>query len=97
MKEDKQEIKVRFPEKIMGGSYANHMIVLHTKEEFIMDFIMASPPAGSVTARVITSPGHMKRIIKALQDNVKKYEDKFGEIQESKAPQGFIAPEVKPA
>ena len=97
MKENKQEIKVRFPEKIMGGSYANHMIVLHTKEEFIMDFIMASPPAGTVTARVITSPGHMKRIINALQDNVKKYEEKFGEIIEAKPPQGFIAPEVKPA
>lgn len=97
MKENKQEIKVRFPEKVMGGVYANHMIVLHTKEEFIMDFIMASPPAGTVTARVITSPGHTKRIINALQENVKKYEEKFGEIVESKPPQGFIAPEVKPA
>jgi len=97
VKEEKKEIKVRFPEEIMGGSYANHMIVLHTKEEFIMDFIMASPPAGSVTARVITSPGHMKRIIHALSDNVKKYEEKFGEIKEAQPPQGFIAPEVKPA
>lgn len=97
MKENKQEIKVRFPEKIMGGSYANHMIVLHTKEEFIMDFIMVSPPAGAVTARVITSPGHMKRIINALQDNVDKYEEKFGKIKEAQPPQGFIAPEVKPA
>jgi hypothetical protein len=97
MEENKKEIKVRFPEKIMGGSYANHMVVLHTKEEFIMDFIMASPPAGSVTARVITSPGHMKRIINALQDNVKKYEEKFGKIKEAQPPQGFITPEVKPA
>ena len=97
MEKKGKEIKVRFPEKLMGGSYANHMIVLHTREEFIMDFIMASPPAGTVTARVITSPGHIKRIIGALQDNVKKYEEKFGEIKEAKAPQGFIAPEVKPA
>jgi hypothetical protein len=97
MEKKEKELKVRFPEKLMGGSYANHMIVLHTREEFIMDFIMASPPAGNVTARVITSPGHMKRIIKALEGNVKKYEEKFGEIKESKAPQGFIAPEVKPA
>jgi hypothetical protein len=97
LKKEQKEIKVRFPEKIMGGSYANHMIVLHTKEEFIMDFIMASPPAGTVTARVITSPGHIKRIINALSDNVKKYEEKFGEIKEAQAPKGFIAPEVKPA
>ena len=97
MEKKEKEIKVRFPEKIMGGAYANHMIVLHTKEEFIMDFIMASPPAGSVTARVITSPGHMKRIINALDDNVKKYEEKFGKIKEAQPPKGFIAPEVKPA
>ena len=97
MEKKEKELKVRFPEKLMGGSYSNHMIVLHTREEFIMDFIMASPPAGNVTARVITSPGHMKRIIKALEDNVKKYEEKFGEIKEAKAPKGFIAPEVKPA
>ena len=96
-KEKEKELKVRFPENMMGGAYSNHMIVLHTKEEFIMDFIMASPPAGTVTARVISSPGHVKRIINALQDNVKKYEEKFGEIKEAKAPQGFIAPEVKPA
>jgi len=97
MEKKEKELKVRFPEKLMSGSYANHMIVLHTREEFIMDFIMASPPAGNVTARVITSPGHMKRIIRALEDNVKKYEEKFGEIKEAKAPKGFIAPEVKPA
>lgn len=97
MEKKEKELKVRFPEKIMGGAYANHMIVLHTKEEFIMDFIMASPPAGTVTARVISSPGHIKRIIKALQDNVKKYEEKYGEIKAAQPPKGFVAPEVKPA
>jgi hypothetical protein len=97
MAQEEKEIKVRFPEKLMEGSYANHMIVLHTQEEFIMDFILASPPAGSVTARVITSPGHMKRIINALQENVKKYEDKFGKIKEAQPPKGFISAEVKPA
>ena len=94
---EKKEIPIAFPEHLKGGVYCNNMVVRHTKEEFIMDFILASPPAGSVTARVITSPGHMKRIINALQDNVKKYEDKFGKIKEAQPPKGFIAPEVKPA
>ncbi|MEO0293376.1 MAG: DUF3467 domain-containing protein [candidate division WOR-3 bacterium] len=97
MEEKKQEVKVRFPEELMSGAYANHMIVLHTMEEFIMDFILVSPPVGSVVARVITSPGHMKRIINALQDNVRKYEEKFGKIKEAQAPGLIISEEVKPA
>lgn len=78
-----QEIKVQFPEKLQGGVYANNLIVSHTKEEFIMDFIMAAPPAGTVTARVITSPTHLKRIIAALEDNMKQYEKNFGKIENS--------------
>lgn len=97
MQNNDKELKVRFPEDLMSGSYANHMVVLHTREEFIMDFILASPPAGNVTARVITSPGHMKRIIRALQDNMEKYEEKYGEIREAQPPEGFVSPEVKPA
>ncbi|OGP97058.1 MAG: hypothetical protein A2Z39_03115, partial [Deltaproteobacteria bacterium RBG_19FT_COMBO_46_9] len=67
-----KEIKVNFPPQLQGGVYANNMLVIHTKEEFIMDYMMVVPPNGAVTSRVIISPGHMKRIINALQDNVKK-------------------------
>lgn len=90
MTNEPKEIKVNFPEKIRGGVYANNMFVSHTKEEFIMDFIMIAPPTGSVNARIIISPGHMKRIIKALQINVKKYEEKFGAIKEAEEPKGKI-------
>ncbi|PJC40235.1 MAG: DUF3467 domain-containing protein, partial [Parcubacteria group bacterium CG_4_9_14_0_2_um_filter_41_8] len=44
-------------------------------------------PHGIVGAKVITSPGHMKRIVAALQDNIKKYEKIFGEIKAADAPQ----------
>jgi hypothetical protein len=80
MANDKQEIKVNFPEKLQGGVYANNMIVTHTREEFVMDYLMVVPPAGAVTARIIVSPGHMKRIVAALSDNIQKYEQKFGTI-----------------
>jgi hypothetical protein len=80
MANDKQEIKVNFPEKLQGGVYANNMIVTHTREEFVMDYLMVVPPAGAVTARIIVSPGHMKRIVAALTDNIQKYEQKFGTI-----------------
>ena len=85
-----KEIKVNFPPQLQGGVYANNMLVIHTKEEFIMDFMMVVPPNGAVTSRVIISPGHMKRIINALQDNVKKYEASFGNIEAAEEPKGKI-------
>jgi hypothetical protein len=85
---EKREIKISFPQDLQGGRYANNMHVIHTKEEFIMDFMMVVPPAGAVTARVIVSPGHMKRIFNALDENIKKYEEKFGTLVEAAAPSG---------
>ncbi len=85
-----KEIKVSFPQELQGGVYANNMVVTHTKEEFILDFLMVVPPAGAVTARVIVSPGHMKRILEALRDNISKYENTFGTIQIAEEPKGKI-------
>ena len=85
-----KEIKISFPEKVQGGVYANNMVVSHTKEEFILDFIMVAPPAGTVTARVIVSQGHMKRVLEALRDNISKYEKSFGTIQVAEEPKGKI-------
>ncbi len=87
---DGQDIKVNFPPNLQGGVYSNNMVVSHTKEEFVLDFLMVAPPAGAVTARVIVSPGHMKRILAALQDNVSKYEHNFGTIQIAEEPKGQI-------
>jgi len=90
MAEEKKapQIKLAFPEHLKAGVYSNLMVVNHTREEFILDFAMISPPHGSVSARVIMSPGHMKRTIIALQENVKRYEKKFGKITEAKEPGG---------
>ncbi len=90
MPDDKKEIKVTFPPKLHGGVYANNMMVAHTREEFIMDYLMVAPPEGAVTARVIVSPGHMKRILAALLDNIKKYEQQYGPIEEAEGPDGKI-------
>jgi hypothetical protein len=86
MANEKQEIKVNFPEKLHGGVYSNNMIVAHTREEFIMDFLVVAPPTGAVTARIIVSPGHIKRIVAALQENITRYEKQFGEIVTAEAP-----------
>ncbi len=93
----KKEIKITFPESLRGGAYANSMFATHTREEFIVDFVMMLPPASTVTARVITSPGHMKRMVSALTENLKKYETKFGKLTEAPEPPrpsiGFHLPE----
>jgi hypothetical protein len=89
-----KEIKLNLPAHLQSGVYANNMFITHSREEFVMDFAFITPPVGSVVARVTTSPGHMKRIIAALQDNVKKYEAKFGTIilaEEPKGPVGYNA------
>jgi hypothetical protein len=87
--EDKsnKEIKISFPEQLKGGVYCNNMIVSHTREEFIMDFMLVAPPVSTVTARVIMSPGHMKRTIAALKSNLERYEKEIGPISEAPEPQ----------
>ena len=78
----KQDLRIDLPANLRGGVYCNNMIVTSTKEEFIMDFMMVVPPAGAVTARVIMSPGNMKRTVAALHKNLQNYETKFGKGDE---------------
>jgi len=75
-----QELQVQVPEDVQRGTYANHFIASHTPEEFILDFILTSPPAAVVNARVVVTPSHAKRIAAALLENVARYEAVFGEI-----------------
>lgn len=85
-KQHKQEVKLEFPAQLRGGVYCNLLQVTHTKEEFILDFMMVTPPIGAVVSRVVMSPGHMKRTILALQGNLQKYESKFGGLVEAPLP-----------
>ena len=66
------------PQHLAGGVYANHVNIAHTKEEFIIDFVMATGTGATLTARVIVNPAHMKRIADAVQKNVEGYESRFG-------------------
>lgn len=84
--EKKISMKIKFTDDVLRGVYANNMFIAHTREEFILDFINAFPPQGIVNARVIISPGHLKRLIKALGKGLEKYEKSFGEIQEAPEP-----------
>jgi Protein of unknown function (DUF3467) len=85
------EIKVKIADEILKGSYANTLLVAHTAEEFVLDFILSLPPQAVCNARVIIHPGHLKRVIVALQQNLALYEAKHGTVTATADPgQGGI-------
>jgi hypothetical protein len=77
---------VKITDDELKGRYSNLLRITHTREEFILDFINLVPPQGIVSARIVTSPGHLKRIIGALSANLDRYEQTFGTIQEAAEP-----------
>ncbi|MDH3627999.1 MAG: DUF3467 domain-containing protein [Acidobacteriota bacterium] len=83
---EQKKIKVKVPESVLPGVYSNQMVVSHTREEFVMDFANLFPPEGVINARVIVSPGHLKRLVRALSDNLARYEAKFGPVIEATPP-----------
>lgn len=82
---DQQNINVKISDEMMRGAYSNMMLVSHSKEEFILDFLNIFPlqKQGLVTSRIIVSPGHLKRLSAAIADNLAKYETQFGKIEEA--------------
>ncbi|MFA5021531.1 MAG: DUF3467 domain-containing protein [Patescibacteria group bacterium] len=89
---DKQlpENQIQIRDSFAGGEYANAMYVSHTKEEFLLTFLNIVQPSGRVVGKIIASPGHLKRIIRALDESLKKYETTFGKVQEAEAPKSEI-------
>ena len=75
-----QQVQVKITDEVLRGVYANMAQVAHSPEEFVLDFMNVFGGAGIVTSRVIVSPQHMKRLVAALQENVKRYEEQFGQI-----------------
>jgi len=91
-----QQIKIRAKDEDVKGKYSNMMQVMHnTKEEFILDFYFVSPPEGMLSSRIIVSPGHLKRMKKAIEENITKYEEKFGKIEEAMAPESSLGFQVE--
>ena len=85
-------MNIQAPEGTLGGKYANQMQVAHTPEEFVLDFMSAFPPAGELVSRLIVSPRHMKRILRALVENITLYEHQYGTIQEAAEPKQLTPP-----
>jgi Protein of unknown function (DUF3467). len=79
------EIKIEIDEQTANGIYSNLVLITHSENEFILDFIFFQPQSqkAKVRTRIITSPAHIKRMMGALKDNIAKYEAKFGQVKET--------------
>jgi hypothetical protein len=86
---EEQNIPIDISQEVAGGRYSNIAMIAHNENEFIVDFIFVHPPKGTLNARVIMSPSHAKRFLKALGENVAMYEKKVGPIKETQEPPKF--------
>jgi len=92
-----QQINIELDEKISSGEYANFVVVTHSPAEFVMDFtrILPGVPKAKVHSRIIMAPQHAKAFLGALNENIKKFESKHGEIKLPNREEGFSSFGVK--
>ncbi len=90
MKEKKEnlednQLNIELSEEIAEGIYSNLVMIAHSNSEFVLDFskIMPGVPKAKVKARIILTPEHAKRLLYALQDNIGKYEEAYGNIKKT--------------
>lgn len=79
------QLQIQLDDDVANGRYVNMALVNHMETEFTLDFIYVQPqqPKAKVLSRIITNPKHMKRLLAAIQENVARYEARFGKIEVS--------------
>ena len=87
-KKNQNQISIELSDDIAEGVYSNLAIISHSQSEFVLDFVRMMPnvPKAKVKSRVILTPQHAKRLMKALEDNMKKFEKQFGHIADTDPP-----------
>lgn len=80
--QNQNQLQIQLRPEVADGKYSNLAMIGHGPNEFLIDFIFAAPgmPQAPVVSRVIMSPENAKQLLHALNDNIKKYEEKFGVI-----------------
>ena len=78
----KPGIEIQLDEQVAQGNYCNLAIIAHSTSEFILDFATMLPglPKARVKSRVVLTPGHAKRLLMSLQENITRYESAIGKI-----------------
>jgi len=86
--EQSQQIAIDVDDPTAQGAYCNLVLINHTDSEFILDFAFLQPaaPRARVRARILSSPRHTKRLLRALETNIQRYEERFGRIEEVALP-----------
>ena len=81
-----QQLNIELSEEVAQGIYSNLAVITHSSSEFVVDFVRIMPgvPKANVKSRIILTPEHAKRLLLALQDNIKKYEAVNGTIKNVK-------------
>jgi hypothetical protein len=79
-----QQLNIELTEEMADGTYANLVIITHSFAEFVFDFVNVMPniPKAKVKSRIVMTPHHAKRLMRALVENVKKFEEQHGQIRE---------------
>ncbi|WP_025743962.1 DUF3467 domain-containing protein [Aquimarina pacifica] len=82
------QLNIELDEAIADGIYSNLAIINHSVSEFVVDFVNIMPgrPKSKVKSRIILTPQHAKRLLKALNDNVSRFEEAHGEIKDYEQP-----------
>lgn len=85
---DQQQINIELDENIAEGIYSNLAIINHSTSEFVVDFVCMMPgvPKAKVKSRIVLTPQHAKRLVKALAENVHRFEMAHGEIKDTEQP-----------
>ena len=91
------QLNIELSEDMAEGSYANLAIITHSHAEFVIDFVNVMPgtPKSKVKSRIIFTPQHAKRFMKALIDNIQKYESMNGaikDLEDMQLPMNFGGP-----
>lgn len=83
------QINIELDEKTAEGIYSNLAIINHSASEFVVDFVTIMPgtPKAKVKSRIILTPQHAKRFLKALGENIHRFEQVNGEIKDTEQPQ----------
>lgn len=83
-KNNENKINIELPEDVADGVYSNLAVITHSNSEFVCDFVQMMPgmPKAKVRSRVVMTPENAKRLMKALMDNINKYEANKGPISD---------------
>lgn len=81
-------LNIELDEKTAEGIYSNLAIINHSHSEFVVDFtsLMPGKPKAKVKSRIILTPQHAKRFLKALNENIKRFENQHGQIKDEETP-----------